>query len=196
MKKMLFAAAIAVLASVPQILKAQEAEAPNPDALEAKDSGTGKTGGKAASKAAADKNKEAEKASQFAERQKTINDIMEKLKKATRNSDKRKYREQLLREQRNYQSDVSRVRKPLEDQVKPLKERIRYNRGEKKQQLEKELADLEQKLQEVDKEADLEKWCAKPETQTKDSPDPGPGKKAAKTKKNKKSKKSKKSKGK
>ena len=58
--------------------------------------------------------------------------------------------------------------------------------GQSKQQLEKELAEQEQKLQAVNKEADLEKWCVKPETLTNVSPDPGPGKKAAKNKKSKK----------
>ena len=195
MKKILFTGIAAVLALLTQMVKAQDAEAPNPDALEAKADQAGKKG---TVSAAAGKNadKDADKASQFSERQKTINGIMEKLKKATKGSDKRKYREQLLREQRNYQTEVAHARKPLEDQLKPLKERIRYNRGARKQQLEKELAELEQKLQAVDKEADLEKWCAKPETLTKDSPDPGPGKKAAKNKKTKKTRRNKKSKGK
>ena len=97
MKKVLFAGMAAVLAFLPQLMKSQDVEAPNPDALEAKDDQAGKKG---AVPAAAGKNsdKNADKASQFAERQKTINGIMEKLKKATKGSDKRKYREQLLRE--------------------------------------------------------------------------------------------------
>lgn len=194
MKKILFAGMAAVLALLPQMVKAQAAEAPNPDALEAKADQSGKKG---AVPAAAGKNadKDADKASQFSERQKTINGIMEKLKKATKGSDKRKYREQLLREQRNYQTEVAHARKPLEEQIKSLKERLRYNRGARKQQLEKELAELEQKLQSVDKEADLEKWCVKPENLTNDSPDPGPGKKASKNKKTKKIRRGKKSKG-
>ena len=196
MKKMLFAGAMVILALFPQLVKAQNAEAPDPDALESEANQTGK---KAAAPAAKGKNTAAaqeEDASPFAKRQKAINEIMEKLKKAKKNSDKRKYREQLLREQRNYQSDVAHARKPLEAQIKSLKERIRYNRGARKQQLEQELAEQEQKLQAINKEADLEKWCANPDTLTKDSPDPGPGKKAAKAKKTKRSKKSKSSKGK
>ena len=190
MKKMLFAGMAAVLAFLPQLVKAQDAEAPNPDALEAKDDQAGKKG---AVPAAA--GKDADKASQFAERQKTINEIMEKLKKATRNSDKRKYREQLTREQRAFQREVTHIREPLENQIKKLKAQLKYPSANK-QKLENELAELEQKLQSVNKEADLEKWCAKPETLTNDSPDPGPGKKAAKNKKTKKTRRGKKSKGK
>ena len=190
MKKILYAGMAAILALLPQVVKAQDAEAPNPDALEAKDNQPGKKD------AAADKNadKNANKAGQFAERQKTINGIMEKLKKATRNSDKRKYREQLTREQRAYQREVNHAREPLETQIKKLKAQLKYP-AVNKQKLEKELAEQEQKLQTVNKEADLEKWCVKPETLTNDSPDPGPGKKASKNKKTKKIRRSKKSKG-
>ena len=66
------------------------------------------------------------------------------------------------------------------------------------QELEKELAEREQKLQAINKEADLDKWCVKPETLVKSTPNPGPNKKAAKalkTQKNKKSKKIKTKKG-
>ena len=198
MKKLLFAGALTVLTILPG-LKAQEAEAPNPDALEAKENQTEKKGFDplaAGKDATAVPGKETEKNSPFAKRQKTINGIMEKLKKATKNADKRKYKEQLTREQRAYQSEVNQELKKLDDQITPLKERLRYTQGEKKQQLQKELADLEQKRQTLDQNANLEKWCAKPETIMKGSPDPGPGKKAAKNKKSKKSKKGKKSKGK
>ena len=109
MKKLLFAGALTVLTILPG-LKAQEAEAPNPDALEAKENQTEKKGSdpSAAGKdATAVPGKETEKNSPFAKRQKTINGIMEKLKKATKNADKRKYKEQLTREQRAYQSEVN-----------------------------------------------------------------------------------------
>lgn len=188
MKKIWFAGMAAILALLPQAVKAQDAEAPNPDALEAK-------GNQPEKKAAEQKaDQKTENANPFAKRQKSINTHMENFKKATRNSDKRKYREQLIREQRAYQSEVNLELKKLDDQIKPMKERLRYSRGMKKKQLETELAEMELKRQDLTKTADLEKWCAKPETLTNDSPDPGPGKKTAKNRKTKKIKRNKKSK--
>lgn len=188
MKKMLFAGMAALLVLLPQLVKAEDAEAPNSDAQEAKDDHAGKK-----DTAPAEAGKDADKVSQFAERQKNITEIVEKLKKATKNADKRKYRDQLSREQRAYQREVHHAREPLEKQIKKLKAELNYPSADK-QKLEKNLAEQEQKLEAVNKEADLKKWCVPPEILTKDSRDPGPSKKAAKTKKTKKNKRGKKSK--
>ena len=118
---------------------------------------------------------------------------MEKLKKATKNSEKRKIKDQLIKEQRAYLREVAHAREPLENQIKKLKAQIQYPDVDK-QKLEKELAEREQKLQAINKEADLEKWCVKPDTLIKNTPNPGPGKKAAKAQKSQKNQKSKKSK--
>ena len=194
MKKVLFAGTLAVMAILPQLMNGQDAEAPNPDELEAKASKVAPAAGKNPA-AASEAGKEAENAKRFADQQKKINDLMEKLKKATRNSDKRKIKDQLLKEQRAYQREVARAREPLEDQIKKLKTQLQFPDVDK-QKLESELAEREQKLQAISKEADLEKWCVKPETLIKGTPNPGPGKKAAKAQKSQKSRKTKKSKSK
>ena len=190
MKKLLFAGTLAVMTILPQLMNGQDAEAPNPDELEAKASKGPQAAGKTPA-AASETGKEAENDKRFADQQKKINDLMEKLKKATKNSEKRKIKDQLLKEQRAYLREVARAREPLEDQIKKLKTQFQYPDVDK-QKLEKELAEREQKLQAINKEADLEKWCVKPDTLIKSTPNPGPGKKAAKAQKTQKSRKSRK----
>ena len=190
MKKLLFAGTLAVMTLLPQLMNGQDAEAPNPDALEAKETKGAPAAGKTPA-AATEADKNAAKDKTFADQQKKINDLMEKLKKATKNSEKRKIKDQLLKEQRAYQREVAHAREPLEDQIKKLKAQIQFPDVDK-QKLERELAEREQKLQAINKEADLEKWCVKPDTLIKSSPNPGPGKKAAKAQKSQKNRKSKK----
>ena len=193
---MLFAGTLAVMAILPQLMNGQDAEAPDPNELGAKTNKGAQTAGKAPA-AAPEADKEAGNEKRFADQQKTINGLMEKLKKATKNSERRKIKDQLLKEQRAYQREVARAREPLEEQIKKLKAQVQYPDVDK-QKLEKELAEREQKLQAINKEADLDKWCVKPETLVKSTPNPGPNKKAAKalkTQKNKKSKKIKTKKG-
>ena len=182
MKKLLSLTAV-VLAFMPAGLQAQEPmEAPNLDApapakAEAKDA---KANAKDA-KANASK-------SQFAAQQQKIQVQMNNMKKAKKTSEKRKIRDVLLREQRNLEIQVNRKLQPLQMKVAPLKERIRLSRKSYRPALEKELADLEAQIETIKKDADLEKWCAKPKGNAPEAgsaPDPGPSRKIRRGKKKK-----------
>jgi len=206
MKKLVTLTA-AVLISLLPGLQAQDSEedAPNPDAPAAESAPAGgkdakakggakgakaKAGAKDAKADAKDaKGEQAEAGkSEFSAQQQKIQVQMDKMKKAKRGSERRRVRDVLLREQRSLQYMVTRKLKPYEDQVSQLKERVRLSRKEYRAQLEKELADLEAKIETIKKDADLEKWCAKPDSITADAgsaPNPGPGKKIRRGKKKK-----------
>lgn len=188
----------AVLVSLMPGLQAQEAEeeAPNPDAPAAESAPAGgkeakaKGGAKDAKAGAKDaKAKQAEsKKSEFSAQQKRIQVQMDKMKKATRSSEKRKVRDALLREQRSLELQVNRKLRPLQEKVSPLKEALLRCEDRRKAQLEKELNELEAEIEAIKKDADLEKWCVKPDSIVPDAgaaPNPGPSKKVRRGKKKK-----------
>jgi len=199
MKKLLSLTA-AMLVSLLPGLQAQdvEEEAPNPDAPAAEPAPAGgkeaktkaKGGAKDAKGGAKDaKGEQAEsKKSDFSAQQQKIQALLDKAKKAKRGSEKRKIRDALSREQRNLEILVNRKLRPLQDRVSPLKERIRLSRPNYRPQLEKELADLEARIETIKKDADLEKWCAKSDGSSAEAgsaPNPGPSKKNRRSKKKK-----------
>ena len=189
MKKWLSLAAAVLVNLLPGLLAQDiEEEAPNPDAPAAP-SGVkeAKTKTKVGAKDAKGGLAEV-KNSEFSAQQQRIQEQMNKMKKAKRGGERRRVRDALLREQRILEVQVNRKLKPLQDQVAPLKERIRLSGKKYRPQLEKELADLESKIETIKKDADLEKWCAKPDslvTEAGKAPNPGPGKKARRSKKKK-----------
>lgn len=188
MKKLLCLTAAALVSLLPG-LQAQdtEEEAPNPDApAEAPAKGDAKN-----AKGAAKDNKKGQDAapkSDFSAQQKKIQTQMDKLNKAKRGSEKRRIRENLLREQRKLEFQVNQKLKLLQDKVAPLKERIRLSQKKYRVPLEKELAELEARIESIKKDADLEKWCAKPKGNAPEAgsaPDPGPSRKIRRGKKKK-----------
>ena len=196
MKKWLSLTA-AMLVSLLPGLQAQEAEeeAPNPDApaapapAGAKDA-KAKAGAKDAKGGAKDgKGEQTEsKKSEFSAQQQKIKILQDKMKKAKRSSEKRKIRDVLLREQRKLEFLVNRKLKPLQDQISPLKERLRWCEKNHRARLEKELTDLDARIETIKKDADLEKWCAKPDgpvTEPGSAPDLGSGNKVRRGKKKK-----------
>ena len=197
MKKWLSLTA-AMLVSLLPGLQAQDAEeeAPNPDAPAAEPAPAGgkeakaKGGAKDAKGGAKDaKGAQAEdKKSEFSAQQQKIQGLLDKMKKAKRGSEKRKTRDALFREQRKLEHMVNQKLKPYELKIPQLKERLRWSSKDNRAQTEKELADLEAKIETIKKDADLEKWCAKPDGVTTDpgsAPNPGPGKKIRRGKKKK-----------
>lgn len=190
MKKLMFAAIAAVSLVLPQ-LNAQESDAEtenNPETEESKPAGKKK--GKAPNPdTAAGKTEEQTKESVFSKQQSRIQQLMDKQKKAKRNSEKRRIAEMLKSEQSKLRSLHARCAKPIKDEIPLLKEQLRLCRPEKKSDLEAKLAAQEEKLKELDTAADLEKWCAaikEAEGDAKKAPDPG-----SQTKKRKRKKKSK-----
>ncbi len=185
MKKMLFAAIIAVSLAIPQ-LYAQEAEsenennpeetseeaqpkgkadkkAPNPDAPAAK-------GKQTATPPASGKNV-------FSRQQQRIQAVMNKLKKAKKNSEKKRYSEELRSEQNKLRSLYAKHVNPVKDEIPRLHEQIRLCRPENKAELEKKLAAQEEKVKGLEAAAALEKWCEEvkdnPAGGDKKAPDPG-----------------------
>ena len=199
MKKWLSLTA-AMLVSLLPGLQAQDAEeeAPNPDAPAAESAPAGgkeakaKGGAKdAKAKGGAKDAKGAQtedKKSEFSAQQQKIQGLLDKMKKAKRGSEKRKTRDALFREQRKLEHMVNQKLKPYELKIPQLKERLRWSSKDNRAQAEKELAELEAKIETIKKDADLEKWCAKPDGVTTDpgsAPDPGPGKRIRRGKKKK-----------
>ncbi|MBE6371319.1 MAG: hypothetical protein E7055_04530 [Lentisphaerae bacterium] len=192
MKKLLTLTAAALVSLLP-VLQAQEAEeeAPNPDA-------PAKAAPAAGSKAKADKkaatDKEAAPASRFADQQKKIEKIREKLKTAQKTSERKKLNEELAKEQKELKNQLNHELKPLKKQIDQLKERVRLSSGASREKHQKELAEKEAEIKGIETEANLEKWTGTPELAKGAAPNPGSGKSVSKNKKGAKSNKSSKSK--
>ena len=192
MKNLLTLMAAALVALLPA-LQAQETEeeAPNPDAP-AKAAPAADPKAKADKKAATDK--EAVPASRFADQQKKIEKIQEKLKFAKRNSERKKLNEELAKEQRELKNQLNHELKPRKEKIDQLKERVRLSSGASREKHQKELAELEAEIKGIETEANLEKWTSQPEREKGAAPNPGSNKNLSKNKKGTRSSKSSKSK--
>lgn len=180
MKKLLMVTTAVLMSMVP-VMQAQESdEAPNPDAQ-----GSGAPAAQTADKTGKDAKAAAN--NPFAGQQKKIDDLMKKMKNAKKVSERRRLRDSLNREQRNYEILVNRKLRPLEDKVNPLREQIRLSPKSSRAQREKELAELEAKIDQLKKAADLEKWCSKVENNSSDNA-PNPGSSGKKIRRGKKKK--------
>lgn len=181
MKQLITWSAAFLLAVIPQ-LNAQEAEAPNPDAVSSFSADPKEAAAKDDRKA--DLGKDADKSSRFAKQQEKIKNLQGKLNKAKRSSERRKIQDDLERAQRELKTQLNQALKPLKERLDPMKERVRLSSGARREAQEKEMAALEEKIKSIEAEAALETWCKKVDSaQVGETPNPGPGKKLSKSKK-------------
>ena len=197
MKKMMYAAVFSVSLLLPCFLNAQEAE-PDPGEENAepseaapqdktgKQGKAAKTGGTPESAKAPEGNALA-KDSDIARQQKKIEKLLTMLKKAKKNSERKRIDEALKAEQHKLQVLLKKKTDPLKADIPRLQEQIRLCRAENREKLEKKLSELESKIKELEADANLEKWCSKYESGPKagPSPNPGPGKRTKRSKKKK-----------
>lgn len=198
MKKMMFAAVFSVSILLPCWLNAQEAEPGNEEeSTEAPETPQkGKKGKPAkAEKGGAGETAEAAKAgenamakdSDIARQQKRIDKLLTLLKKAKKNSEKKRLDESLKIEQNKLRFLVKKKTDPLKAEIPRLEEQIRLCSPDARGSLKKRLAETEEKIKTLEADANLEKWCSKYESSVKNdsTPNLGSGKKTKRSKKKK-----------
>ena len=200
MKKMMYAAVFSVSLLLPCWLTAQEAE-PDSEAETSEAPETPQKGKKGkpakAEKAGTGKTAEAAKANQgnamakdpdLAKQQKKIEKMQAMLKKAKKNSERKRYEEALKSEQHKLQTITKRKTDQLKTEISRIKDQIQVCGPESKERLKEKLTETEEKLKTLEAEANLEKWCAKIESagqKNNSAPNPGSGKKGKRSKKKK-----------
>ena len=202
MKKMMFAAVFSVSLLLPCWLTAQEAETDNEEeTAEAPETPQkGKKGkpakaektdkaGETAETAKAGQGDAVAKDQDLAKQQKRIEKLQAMLKKAKKNSERKRYEDALKIEQHKLQTILKKKTDPLKIEIQRTQEQLSLCGPETKARLKKKLADTEERIKALEDEANLEKWCVKYEPaapKNGPAPDPGSGKKSRRNKRKKK----------